>query len=191
MSHSIKAAYGNSPRATVAFVVPPPRCFIPLRRRLLLVYVCGPTHCQPKPNLVSPAKRWTPLLWRWRDCDFAICHLDDAASFFEKRSVPTVRFRRNAGSVHWNIVLSFYGRKMQPIQSRAIILNTLLLRPTLNKDEAYTRTPIPPQRVNEWCVPSAEPFQCFVRSWRACCALCVVNAGQRRAKCSRKYLEDM
>jgi hypothetical protein len=48
MSHSIKAAYGNSPRAAVAFAVPPPRCFIPLRRRLLLVYVCGPTHCQTK-----------------------------------------------------------------------------------------------------------------------------------------------
>ncbi len=48
-------------------------------------------------------------------------------------SVPTVRFRRNAASVQLNIVLSFYGRKMQPIQSGAIILNTLLLRLTLKK----------------------------------------------------------
>ena len=88
---------------------------------------------KPKPNLGSPARRWTPLLLRWRDCDFAICHLDDAAGFFEKRSVPTVRFRCNAGSVQWNIVLSLYGRKMQPIQSRAIILGTLLLGLTLKK----------------------------------------------------------
>jgi hypothetical protein len=36
VSDSIRGAYGNAPRATVAFVVPPPRCFIPLRRRLLL-----------------------------------------------------------------------------------------------------------------------------------------------------------
>jgi hypothetical protein len=58
------------------------------------------------------------------NCDFAICQLDDAARFFEKGSVPTIRFRRNAGSVQLNVVLSFYSRKMQPIQSRAIILNT-------------------------------------------------------------------
>jgi hypothetical protein len=31
---------------------------------------------------------------------------------------------------------------MQPIQSRAIILNTLLLRLTSKKDEAYARTPM-------------------------------------------------
>jgi hypothetical protein len=38
-----------------------------------------------------------------------------------------------AGVMLWNIVLSFYGRKMQTIQSSAIILNTLLLRLTSKK----------------------------------------------------------
>jgi hypothetical protein len=47
---------------------------------------------------------------------------DDAARFCEKRSVPIVRFRRNARRIQLKIVLSFYGRKMQPIQSRAIKL---------------------------------------------------------------------
>ena len=147
MSHSIKAAYGNSPRAAVAFAVPPPRCFIPLRRRLLLVYVCGPTHCQTKAQPPLSCKCWAPLLWRWRDCDFAICRLDDAARFFENPSVPTVRFRRNGGRVQLKLVLSLCGRKMQPIQSHAIILSTLPLRLTLIrltlKRRSLPRTPIP------------------------------------------------
>jgi hypothetical protein len=32
---SIRGAYGNAPRATVEFAVPPPRCFILLRMRLV------------------------------------------------------------------------------------------------------------------------------------------------------------
>jgi hypothetical protein len=62
-----------------------------------------------------------------------------------KRSVPTDRFLRSAGRVQLKIVLSFYGRKMQPIQDRAIISNTLLRRLTFataeikDEDEAFTR----------------------------------------------------
>jgi hypothetical protein len=66
---------------------------------------------------------------------------NDAARFFEKGSVPTVLFRRNAGSVQLNIVLSFYGRKMQPIQSRAIILNRLRRRLTLRKINLHPQRP--------------------------------------------------
>ena len=35
-----EGAYGNAPRATVAFAVPPPRYFIPLRRRLVPELSC-------------------------------------------------------------------------------------------------------------------------------------------------------
>jgi len=84
-----KAAYGNSPRAAVAFVVRPLDVSFYCEGDSCSFMVCGPTHCQTKPNLGSSARRWTWLLWRWRDCDFVICHLDGAARFFEKRSVPT------------------------------------------------------------------------------------------------------
>jgi hypothetical protein len=79
-----------------------------------------------------------------RDCDFAICRVDDAARFFEKRSVPTVSDSGATQGVQLKIVLTFYGRKMQPIHSRAIILNTLLLRLTLRKMKPTPATPIPP-----------------------------------------------
>ena len=111
----------------------------------MLVYVCGPTHCQTEAQPRLSCEVLAPVLWRWREGDYAICRLDCAARFFEKTFVPTDRFLRSAGRVQLKIVLSFYGRKMQPIQNRAIILNTLLRRLTFatadikDEDEAFTR----------------------------------------------------
>ena len=133
MSHSIKAVYGNSPRAAVAFVVPPPRCFIPLRRRLLLVYVAV-RHLSNQSPTSALLRGAGPRCYG----DGATAILRSATWVMPPASLGNVRYQpshsgANAGSVQWNIVLSFYGRKMQPIQRHAIILNTLLPRLTLKK----------------------------------------------------------